>query len=660
MVGLKYLIILAVLLIGIPAHAQTESMTMTTYYPAPLGFYNQMRLVPRIAAPGPCDLTDATSSPGLMWFDQAINTLKICQDDGTGAGSIAWMSLGGSGGGGGLWTRTGNNLYPANIGDRVGIGTDNPGVTLDVVGQTGIRINDNIDNWPARIRMVDTVVEGAGTRDDLMMETDGGLFVQLDNNNNGISGIVGFGILDGQNNVLVNVLEDNGNVGIGTGIDAPTAKLQVKDGVVLFDGDIGSTPVSGVGTRFMWIPEKHALRAGHVAEERPLVWDDANIGMNSFAAGLNPEASGAQSIALGQNVTAQGQRSVALNSGTQALGLGSLATGGVTQATADWSTAMGFRARALHEKSFAIGLDVEESEQCDTTAEGQLMLCGEEVVLGNLSFDGAIFRQGATLYGNQAATHVNLGTAGTTGDEFLNNTYCTVSGGRSNQAKGSFSTVAGGENNYTLFNATHGTVSGGRWNSAQGDYATSPGGWDNDAMGQYSFAAGREAKADDVGSFVWSASSSGAECHSSGDYSFTACAPGGVFLRGEVFLPNIHIGPPPGSMFQYSLYMNENFQVWRMGSSKRYKKDISDLEINSEKIYGLRPVSFTWISGGQRDFGLIAEETEAVMPELVSFDKDGTPESVRYDQLPVLLLNEIKKLNERITVLEQRLEIYEK
>ena len=53
-----------------------------------------------------------------------------------------------------------------------------------------------------------------------------------------------------------------------------------------------------------------------------------------------------------------------------------------------------------------------------------------------------------------------------------------------------------------------------------------------------------------------------------------------------------------------------------------------------------------------RQFGLIAEEVVAVLPEIVPLDGEGLPYSVNYERLVVLLLAEMRKLRERITVLE--------
>ena len=55
---------------------------------------------------------------------------------------------------------------------------------------------------------------------------------------------------------------------------------------------------------------------------------------------------------------------------------------------------------------------------------------------------------------------------------------------------------------------------------------------------------------------------------------------------------------------------------------------------------------------GANDFGLIAEEVHAILPELVTYNTSSQPDSVRYKYLAVLLLAELKKLAARVTVLE--------
>lgn len=100
-------------------------------------------------------------------------------------------------------------------------------------------------------------------------------------------------------------------------------------------------------------------------------------------------------------------------------------------------------------------------------------------------------------------------------------------------------------------------------------------------------------------------------------------------------------------------------------SSKRYKHDIEGLDFDSSLIYKMVPKQFKWNSDEKLDFGFIAEEVAEVLPQAVNyacnekgfiFDDDGKmiPEGVKYRQLTALLLEELKKLFNRVEALESR------
>jgi hypothetical protein len=65
----------------------------------------------------------------------------------------------------------------------------------------------------------------------------------------------------------------------------------------------------------------------------------------------------------------------------------------------------------------------------------------------------------------------------------------------------------------------------------------------------------------------------------------------------------------------------------------------------SDKLMELWPVSFCYKADptATRQYGLIAEEVAEVYPELVVRDADGKPETVAYQALPAMLLNEVQK-----------------
>src|SRR6266704_1514355 len=70
----------------------------------------------------------------------------------------------------------------------------------------------------------------------------------------------------------------------------------------------------------------------------------------------------------------------------------------------------------------------------------------------------------------------------------------------------------------------------------------------------------------------------------------------------------------------------------------------------SEAILGLKPVTFQYKSdnAGTPQFGLIAEEVEKVNPDLVVRDEKGEVETVRYEAVNAMLLNEFLKEHRKV------------
>lgn len=98
-------------------------------------------------------------------------------------------------------------------------------------------------------------------------------------------------------------------------------------------------------------------------------------------------------------------------------------------------------------------------------------------------------------------------------------------------------------------------------------------------------------------------------------------------------------------------------QLGTVSSSAKHKMRIKDMDKTSEAIMRLRPVTFVYKEDNSMtdQFGLIAEEVETVLPQLCIYDSKGEPSTVRYHDLPVLLLNELQKLVNRVEQLEQKL-----
>jgi len=130
-------------------------------------------------------------------------------------------------------------------------------------------------------------------------------------------------------------------------------------------------------------------------------------------------------------------------------------------------------------------------------------------------------------------------------------------------------------------------------------------------------------------------------------------------LQTRTFIAGIY-GANVGSSTGTTVVVNSDGQLGTSASSRRYKEDIHDMGSTSNRVFDLRPVTFRYkesiVEGGQTlEFGLIAEEVAAVLPELVVYNRDGEPESVKYRILSALLLNELQKQNAKLADQEVQL-----
>jgi predicted RNase H-like nuclease (RuvC/YqgF family) len=84
------------------------------------------------------------------------------------------------------------------------------------------------------------------------------------------------------------------------------------------------------------------------------------------------------------------------------------------------------------------------------------------------------------------------------------------------------------------------------------------------------------------------------------------------------------------------------------------------MQTASEAIYALNPVTFRYHEQYDRTqtiaFGLIAEEVAKVNPDLVGRNPEGQPDSVRYEQINAMLLNEFLKEHKKVEEQKRKLE----
>jgi trimeric autotransporter adhesin len=96
------------------------------------------------------------------------------------------------------------------------------------------------------------------------------------------------------------------------------------------------------------------------------------------------------------------------------------------------------------------------------------------------------------------------------------------------------------------------------------------------------------------------------------------------------------------------VFINSSGQLGTVNSSIRFKEDVHDMGDASSAILRLRPVTYRYkqpYADGSKpiDYGLIAEEVAKVYPDLVVKGADGQIQTVQYQKLTPMLLNELQK-----------------
>jgi len=206
---------------------------------------------------------------------------------------------------------------------------------------------------------------------------------------------------------------------------------------------------------------------------------------------------------------------------------------------------------------------------------------------------------------------------------------------------GNFNAAMGGEALYSNTTGTFNTaISGYRalFNNTVGDGNTAVGAFAlfNNTSGDNNTGLGREA---------------GENINGSGNVCIGEGVLGEAGVDNRTYIRNINTTAQTFSA-GVNDYVTVRLSDGRLGhtqvvSSQRYKEDIRPLAAASERLYALKPVSFRLRK--QFDpmqalgFGLIAEEVEKVNPALVYRNDKGQVESVRYEMVNAMLLNEFLK-----------------
>ena len=105
-----------------------------------------------------------------------------------------------------------------------------------------------------------------------------------------------------------------------------------------------------------------------------------------------------------------------------------------------------------------------------------------------------------------------------------------------------------------------------------------------------------------------------------------------------------------------AIFVNANGKLGTMTSSKRFKDEIKPMDKASEVLLALKPVTFRYKKEidptRTSQFGLVAEDVEKVNPDLIVRDTEGKPNTVRYEAVNAMLLNEFLKEHRKTEKLE--------
>ncbi len=266
---------------------------------------------------------------------------------------------------------------------------------------------------------------------------------------------------------------------------------------------------------------------------------------------------------------------------------------------------------------------------------------------------------GNTAIGNHAliggAGNYNTATGGfalnTNGDGYYNtaNGYAaltTNAGGYSNTATGLdalFYNTTGHENTATGVLALSDNTTG-QDNTADGINALQ-----SNVTGSNNTAVGANALLNTAGSSNVGLGVDAGSALTTGDGNVCiGAAVGGVAGESNTTrIRNIYSSVASGR----AVYVDSDDKIGTLASTRRVKDNIKPMDKASESVLALKPVSFRYKkeidASGTPQFGLIAEEVANINADLVTRDAEGKPETVRYDAVNAMLLNEFLKEHRR-------------
>ena len=116
----------------------------------------------------------------------------------------------------------------------------------------------------------------------------------------------------------------------------------------------------------------------------------------------------------------------------------------------------------------------------------------------------------------------------------------------------------------------------------------------------------------------------------------------GTFSNAYVSSSKLYFTPSTGTL---------NSTDYNSLSDRNLKENIINIVDGLSIISKINPVEFTWKENNRKSFGVIAQEIEEILPDLVQMNDEGI-KSVSYIQIIPILIQAIKELKEKIEILK--------
>jgi hypothetical protein len=139
----------------------------------------------------------------------------------------------------------------------------------------------------------------------------------------------------------------------------------------------------------------------------------------------------------------------------------------------------------------------------------------------------------------------------------------------------------------------------------------------------------------------------------------TSLPPGTVFINSSSNQPSVlplnsnscYIAPIQNAAGTASLQWDpETFEVTFQSSSRRFKNAIEDFKEDTGKIYQLNPKTFNLNNDTKsgKQIGYISEEVSEIYDKFATYENGGRPLAINYNVITVFLVEEIKKLKNKM------------